>query len=525
MIPERIGFRHRLPLFFFTFVLLVAAVALCKPLWDASRGDPRLAARMEQEARLRVLCLQVVQLDETLTHAARDAAAGAAGTERKYRAAESQLRSLMPRLRAFSSDAVPLAEREASSAALRALEGQALDQVLEGRPEAAAALLSGAEYESRRRAFSREMSRLTDPLWQASSARLAEGLQERRRSTVFTVTLVCSLLLAWLILHVTLRNWQRTLTQINRQLAQRSQELGELNRTLDQRVAERTAEIDRANREIQSNQVQLVHAEKMAALGQIAAGVAHEINNPVGFVMSNVNTLSSYAGVFKRLLAEYEKLAEAVQGAKADEAAAQVLRIREIQRKEDLPYILKDVDHLLSESVEGTQRIKEIVQGLKSFVRLDEAQAQEADINECLEGTLKMIRNELKYKCEVHKNLAPLPRIRCFPGQLNQVFLNLLLNAAQAIGGRGEIFLTTEVADGGIQVRVRDTGAGIAPEHLPNLFTPFFTTKPVGKGTGLGLSISYGIVQKHGGVIRAESVPGQGATFTVSLPLPRKDAA
>ena len=283
--------------------------------------------------------------------------------------------------------------------------------------------------------------------------------------------------------------------------------------------------LQRANEQLKENQAQLVHSEKMASLGQLAAGVAHEINNPVGFVTSNLGTLAEYTEVFTRLLDAYETLTDQLP---PDQSAVHrdVLHdIAELREEEDLDFIQEDIDALLAESLNGMHRVKEIVQGLKSFARVDEAEMQIADVNEGIEATLKVVWNELKYKCEVHTTLKPLPQIRCYPGQLNQVFMNLLINAAHAMEERGEITIETEVASGEVVIRISDTGAGIPEEHLSKLFNPFFTTKPVGQGTGLGLSISYGIIQKHGGRIDVDSTVGRGTTFTIYLPIQEKNHA
>lgn len=278
-------------------------------------------------------------------------------------------------------------------------------------------------------------------------------------------------------------------------------------------------ELEQINRRLRENQAQLVQSEKMAAIGQIAAGVAHEINNPVAFVMSNLRTMSKYVETFKKLLAQYEALGTAVRGGNSDAQREALARAETLAAEGDLAYILKDVDHLLTESIDGTERVREIVQSLKSFARLDEADVKEANINDGIEATLKIIWNELKYKCQVHKKLGQLPLIRCYPGQLNQVFMNVLMNAAQAIADQGEITIETEATDSHIVIRVSDTGCGIASQHISELFTPFFTTKPVGHGTGLGLSISYGIVKKHNGTIEVQSEPGRGSTFKICLPI------
>ncbi len=283
-------------------------------------------------------------------------------------------------------------------------------------------------------------------------------------------------------------------------------------------IRESFQQLEKAHKDLKQTQTQLVQTEKMASLGQLAAGVAHEINNPMGFIMSNMRTMKEYVDTFKKLLTQYESLA-ATLTAKSPEQEKLLQEIDSLRATEDLAYILKDVDQLLSESIHGADRVKEIVQGLKSFARLDESEVKEANVNDCVEATLKIIWNELKYKCQVHKNLGVLPMIRCYPGQLNQVLINLLVNAAHAIPEKGDVTIETNFAPPHVVIRISDTGKGIAKENLQRIFEPFFTTKAVGQGTGLGLSISYGIIQKHKGTIDVESEVGKGTTFTIRLPI------
>lgn len=274
---------------------------------------------------------------------------------------------------------------------------------------------------------------------------------------------------------------------------------------------------DISNRQMLESQ--LIQSEKLASLGQLAAGVAHEINNPVGFVKSNVGTLNEYVQIFTRLLSLYEDLSQAIQQNDQSTRDSLLNQIQKIREEEDLDDILEDVDELLTESTDGLVRVTEIVQNLKSFARLDEASVKEANINEGIEATLKVVWNELKYKSDIVTDLGDIPDIRCSPGQLNQVFMNLLVNAAQAIPERGTITVKTEATDSEILISIADTGVGIPQQELSQIFTPFYTTKPVGQGTGLGLSIIYGIIQKHNGQIAVESKVGVGTTFTIRLPL------
>ncbi len=272
--------------------------------------------------------------------------------------------------------------------------------------------------------------------------------------------------------------------------------------------------------QLKQAQSQLLQSEKMAAIGQLAAGVAHEINNPVGFISSNLNTMSGYHRDMERLLASYAALEAAAAG--VGQVAPLIEEIKALRKEIELPFIIEDCASTIRESQEGVERIKDIVAALKDFSRLDQAEVTSADINAGLESTLKIVWNELKYKTTVTKDFSPLPMLRCYPRQLNQVFMNILVNAAQAIEGRGEINIATRACDGpdpAIEVRISDTGRGVAPENLRRIFEPFFTTKPVGKGTGLGLHIAYDIIQKHGGRIDVASEVGRGSVFTITLPL------
>ncbi|MEW6291374.1 MAG: ATP-binding protein [Thermodesulfobacteriota bacterium] len=282
-------------------------------------------------------------------------------------------------------------------------------------------------------------------------------------------------------------------------------ELREKNRELE----EEQRNLAQAHSELKDAQSQMLQREKMASIGQLAAGVAHEINNPVGFIASNLGTLTKYID----RLTEYISLLEKAMMGVARE------QLRETRKKLKIEYIAGDAKDLIRESLEGTDRVSAIVRGLKSFSRVDGATQQATDINECLEATLNIVWNELKYKAVVTKDYGSISRTLCNPQQLNQVFMNLLVNAAQAIEKQGEIRIRSREENGWIFIAIADTGCGVPPQNLPRIFEPFFTTKDVGKGTGLGLSISYDIIKKHGGDISVESEPGRGTTFNVKIPV------
>ncbi|MEJ2200063.1 MAG: ATP-binding protein [Desulfuromonadaceae bacterium] len=281
---------------------------------------------------------------------------------------------------------------------------------------------------------------------------------------------------------------------------------------LNQDLTGKGAELEKAYEELKATQSQILHQEKMACVGQLAAGVAHEINNPMGFIISNLSTLEKY---IERFSAYIQDLDGALANFPCDELAALSSRRKELK----IDFVCADSVDLIRESLEGADRVKNIVQNLKGFSRVDSAQCCSTDINECLESTISIIWNEIKYKATLERDYGKLPLLTCYPQQLNQVFLNLLVNAAQAIPEQGVIRVETRCEQGDIRVKISDTGGGIPPEVLSRIFEPFFTTKEIGKGTGLGLSISFEIVQKHGGEILVDSRPGEGTTFTLRLPL------
>ncbi len=281
-------------------------------------------------------------------------------------------------------------------------------------------------------------------------------------------------------------------------------------------------ELQRAYDKLKETQAHLIQSEKMSSVGQLAAGVAHEINNPVGYVKSNLGVLSEYVEDILQLIGAYEALLSVIEQGDTESISAEVKRVRELAQKMDVGFLLSDLSRLTAESFAGIERVREIVLNLKEFSHVDQAEVKPFNVNEGLESTLKIVWNELKYKAEVVKEYGDVPEILCYPQQLNQVFMNLLVNAGQAIENKGKIWIRSYRGDGYVVVEVEDTGSGIKPENLGRVFDPFFTTKPVGKGTGLGLSITYGIVQKHGGKIEVKSEAGKGTKFQVLLPIKEK---
>lgn len=300
---------------------------------------------------------------------------------------------------------------------------------------------------------------------------------------------------------------RKKLVRYSEELEVKSAELEEYSQTLEEKVEQRTSELNQKNRELEhtlkelrETQNQLIIKEKMASLGNLVAGVAHEVNNPVG-------AMNSAASVLTKGLAKIKTILQ------------QTTSIRELRKDQKFH---KTVDLLTDNSkviVTGSERVAKIVRSLRTFARLDEAEFQDSDILEGLDSTLTLLQHELKNKVEVIKEYGQIPRVECYPNQLNQVFLNILANAAQAIEQKGTIRITTKADDRHVYIDFSDDGKGIPAEHIGKIFDPGFTTKGVGVGTGLGLSISYNIIEKHHGKMSVQSVPGQGTTFHLKLPI------
>ncbi len=310
----------------------------------------------------------------------------------------------------------------------------------------------------------------------------------------------------------------QTTVSLEAEIRRRTQELEAAlheNEKVNRALAREKEEQRELIKKLEEAHNQLLQSEKLASIGQLAAGVAHEINNPIGFVNSNLGTLKAYVGSILDLVDGINGAVNPLLAAHADLRA----ELEKLRKAADFDYVRDDIGNLISESIDGTARVRKIVQDLRDFSRTGEVEMEWVDLHAGLDSTLNVVWNEIKYKAEVDKCYGQLPLVECRPSQINQVFMNLLVNAAQAIPERGRITISTGAQDGQVWVSIRDTGAGIPAAIRDRIFDPFFTTKPVGKGTGLGLSVSYGIIEKHGGRIDLDTTPGEGTTFTVRLPV------
>jgi len=288
----------------------------------------------------------------------------------------------------------------------------------------------------------------------------------------------------------------------------------EQNQELEHKVKERTAALQESNDTLKRTQVQLVQSEKMASIGQLTAGIAHEINNPINFITSNI-------GPLRRNLSE---VVETINAYRSASNAEEVAKVRTEEERAGIQESIEELDGIMHSVNEGAQRTAEIVRGLRNFSRLDEGDLKDADLNDGLRSTLAVLAPQYRGSVELVLELSELPKVECFPGKINQVFMNVMNNAAQATLARADgrprkVTVRTAAGDDCVIVRISDTGIGMSDDIKAKIFEPFFTTKPVGEGTGLGLAIVYGIIIEHSGHIDVESNPGLGTIFTITLPL------
>ncbi|MEK6531115.1 MAG: ATP-binding protein, partial [Deltaproteobacteria bacterium] len=302
----------------------------------------------------------------------------------------------------------------------------------------------------------------------------------------------------------------------NISLTEAQSELEDKNKSLETNIMD----LKDLNRRLADTRAQMLQSEKMASLGQLAAGVAHEINNPIAFVGSNLNALSDHIEDIKKFFSMCSAAERHIMRGEFNEATAEVGKIASFRESAGLDFAMKDSLQIISESSDGVRRISEIVRGLKDFSHVDGSDVMDYNINKCLEDSIKIAWHEIKYRADLNKELGDIPNVVCRPRQLNQVFLNIITNAAQAMGAeKGLISVRTYANDGVVVAEIEDKGCGMSDEVIQKIFDPFFTTKPVGKGTGLGLAIASGIIRDHGGSIDIESRQGVGSKFTIMLPI------
>jgi len=364
----------------------------------------------------------------------------------------------------------------------------------------------------------------SDGLWNDEGSFIDIRISPPFTRTIWFYILVTGiiLLIIYATVHFRTTRLRKLKNTLEKEVAQRTAMLSETNTNLELEIMERkkiedelkfkNVQLNNLLENLKKTQAQLVDSEKMASLGQLTAGVAHEINNPINFVSGNVAPLKRDIDDILKVLNEYEAII------RENNLTDKFKDVESVKKEIDYLFLIEEINSLIVGIEEGAHRTTEIVKGLRNFSRLDENEFKSADIHEGIDSALLILRNKLRKNIEVIKDYGDLPRIQCFPGQLNQVFMNILNNAIQAIKGEGKIWIKTIKDDSNIKISIRDSGRGIEPDVQKRIFEPFYTTKGVGKGTGLGLSISYGIIEKHNGKITVKSEPGKGSEFIITLP-------
>jgi len=503
------------------FTLILFAIVLKQRLDFLKYEMPHLSKAIQLQGF-------ILQLDEALTMSAYMAiATGDAKWEVRYNKYAPVLVDAINELITLTSK-----EHEAAAATnianvkLVEMERRSFNFVKQGKLREAKQIMYSQEYENQKNIYFSGMIKYYD-LLQSQMIKEVTHKENETRYLLLIISLTFGFaIVAWILLYKNIRRWKMALDNALLEQYKYQKQLEASQTQLEQRVHKRTLELNEKNQglsaalqNLQLIQKNLMQSEKMAMIGQLSAGVAHEINNPLSFTMSNVSILGKRFTILSKLLDLYQNLIKEIETLKINVLDNFCKKINSFNNENKIPAIVADVDNIISESTVGLTRIKEIVSNLGSFSNLNQESLEHTNINNCIETAIEIIWNELKYKIDLHKNLSDLPIITASPNQLKLVFMNLLLNSVQAIKEKGEITIVSKVVDSNIVVTVTDNGCGIPPENIAKMFTPFFTTKSIGTGMGLGLATAYAIVKLHDGDMMVESKLGSGSTFTVQIPI------
>lgn len=559
------------PFKFFTVSLIMTALVLVWLGWSIVHTFKQTSLDAYRIFEVTKLVKGVGYLDEALTMSANMASmTGNLFWEQRYRNYEKELGVTFVEIEK-NLDPHYLAVIQTTNVAnvrLVEMENEAFRLVRENDLPGAQVILSSAEYAHQKTVYGYGVSAILDHLAESVDSLTASVKRKHITHMAGISSLLLGCFFAYAFTIYTFRQWIRKLHDQQDRLKAQSQELQDLNKTLEQRVQERTKELEKEkhhavnllseaeksketaqkaerdltelNRDLVNNeqmirrmfqdlyqiheelkqtQSQLLQSEKLAAIGQLAAGIAHEINNPVGFITSNLQTFEQYLQRFAVLRAQVEKVKAAVEAGRHDEALSHVAQLNRMEKDLQMNFIMNDLGDLVKESVAGAERIRKIIINMRTFSRQEKEQKEMIRIEDVLESVLSIVWNEIKYKAKLNKDYGKTFPVFCNAQKLGQVLINVLINAIQAIEGQGEITIRTYQQDQMSCIDISDTGCGIAEANLKKIFDPFFTTKPAGQGTGLGLSISYDILKQHGGDMLVKSQVGKGSTFTIRLPI------
>lgn len=471
---------------------------------------------------------EIIHYDEILTMSARMAAAtGDIKWVDRYKIYEPRLTAAINQAIAFSPG-IYRKETDRNNIGkikLLEMEHKAFDLIRSGHGIEAMAILFGDQYEAQKKDYVQAIERLNLFLKRQMDSALAVEKSKEYFARVAFITVLVMLLLSWLVIIRIARRSQEALIESNYQLSLRTLELDQLTHTLDHQVQERTSSLEAALKELQKThedlknvQTQLLQSERFSAIGQLAAGVAHEINNPIGFINSNMQTLEQYVAHYSGVLNVLNDLEEALKNRDERRLSEILILWEKVRKGTNFDFIRTDIVSLIKESQEGAEKIRKIVLDLRAFASPDKGIVDLVNLEALIESVINVVWNEIKYKAELKREYAHVPPISCDPQKVGQVLVSILINAAQSIEGKGDITVRTYTEGENVLVDIADTGCGISPENITRIFDPFFTTKPVGQGVGLGLSVSYDIIKKHGGTITFKTQTGRGTTFTVQLP-------
>lgn len=490
---------------FFTGVLMLTGILLVIIGIRNYHAQQAVNGLKERYLQIEQLRSQIIHDDEIMTMSARMAAAtGDKKWESRYREYEPKLSEAIKQAMVVSPEIYRKETDRDNIGKIKLLdmEDKAFVLIREGNTKEAMGILFGDEYEVQRNNYERGIEQLNVFLKKQMDAALAVENSKAYLSQVSFITVSIFLLLSWLALLCITRNAQTALLESNRRL-------DELNKTLDQKVQERTSrlaetlkELQKTHSDLQNVQTQLLQSEKFSAIGQLAAGIAHEINNPIGFINCNLQTLEKYLAHYTRLLEFLNNLEKALNDKDQERASKIIASWAKARHEVNFKFMEGDISNLIKESREGIESMRKIVADLCAFASPDKGTEHSVDLEALMESILSIVWNEIKYKAQLKKYYGAVPSVVCNPQKIGQVFVNLLTNAAHAIHGKGFITIKTYIKDQHVCVDISDTGCGIPPENVTRIFDPFFTTKPVGAGVGLGLSTSYDIVRKQGGTSR-----------------------
>lgn len=489
--PENLTIQAKSIKILFLIVMTVTGILFIGLFVYSYSAFQRIKNLKEHDLKIEQLRGTIIHLDEVLTMSARMAAAtGDPQWEARYRTFEPKLDQAIKESIEISPSVYEGNDAEMTDQAnlkLVGMENRVFELVRQGQLIEARTILSGLRYQKQKKIYAQGMKRQADEIRQHMSETLDNEKSRFRFFSYVFGLLLFLLIVFWATVLKILTRWQGIL------IAQ--------------------------NEEIKKTQNHLVHSEKMAAIGQLAAGIAHEINNPIGFVFSNIQMLEEYSRSFVKIVRQVEEINSAYTSRNMNRVELLLNDLAQTEKTTNLKLITEDLGALLQESTQGMERVRKIILDLRTFAREDSGGKELVKVEDILESILSIVHNEIKYKANLKKEYGGTPPIFCSAQKLGQVFINLIINAGHAIEVNGEIKIRTFLDKDNVCVEISDNGKGISPDKIQKIFEPFYTTKPVGQGTGLGLSISYEIVKKHNGIIKVESEVDKGTIFTVILPV------